>query len=258
MKKIPKDIQKLLIEKVKVFNHPDFILNDPIQVPRQFVKKEDIEIAALLTATISWGNRTSIIKNAKLLLERMDNSPFAFVINASEKEVFRLHDFVHRTFNGDDLAGFLYSLKVIYTEKGGLESVFYEGYKNDYQIESSLIHFRQVFMHNIDLKRTGKHISDVGKGSSAKRLNMFLRWLVRKDDCGVDFGIWNKILPSSLMIPLDVHVGNVARSLGLLERKQNDWKSVLELTSILRKLDPHDPVKFDFALFGMGVQKKLV
>ncbi len=253
MSKISDRVVELLFEKAGFYNRPEFILTDPVQVPRRFNKKEDIEIAAFLASAIAWGNRTSIINNSKRLMNRMENSPGQFILNAGEKEILKLSDFVHRTFNGDDLSGFLYSLKMIYTEKGGLENVFNRGYKKENSIESALIHFRKVFMSNIKMKRTGKHVSDVSKGSAAKRLNMFLRWMVRNDNNGVDFGIWKEIPPSALMIPLDVHVGNVARKLGLLTRKQNDWKAVIELTGILKTIDPKDPVRFDFALFGMGV-----
>jgi uncharacterized protein (TIGR02757 family) len=255
LKIIPKEIIELLKIKAVEYNNPAFIRNDPIQVPHQFVKKEDIEISGFLSSIIAWGNRTSIVNNAKRLMNRMGNEPYGFIMNSTEKEIFKLNDFVHRTFNGEDLAGFIISLKAIYSENCGLEHVFTQGYLQENSIESALVHFRKIFMENIEMKRTRKHISDVSKGSAAKRLNMYLRWMVRKDKNGVDFGIWKNIPPSALMIPLDVHVGNVARKLGLLERKQNDWKAVVELTERLRTIEKDDPVKYDFALFGMGMDK---
>lgn len=252
MKKIPDKTLKLLLDKVEVYNCRAFISSDPIQIPHHFKRKEDIEISAFLTSSIAWGNRTSIIKNAERLMKLMENSPFDFILNTNERELSRLSDFVHRTFNGYDCLGFVHSLKIIYREMGGLESVFTKGFADTETIYGTLVYFHKIFMKNIELQRTGKHVSDVSKGSAAKRLNMFLRWMVRNDNNGVDFGIWKNIPPSSLMIPLDVHVGNVARKLGLLERKQNDWKAVEELTELLKSIDSNDPVKFDFALFGMG------
>lgn len=253
MKKIQKDIITLLLEKAELYNCPEFIKNDPIQVPHKFSKKEDIEIAAFFTASIAWGNRASIINNSKRLMILMENSPFDFITGAKGKELVPLAKFVHRTFNGDDCLGFVYSLKVIYSDYGGLERVFSKGYAQSKNIEGAFTYFRTMFMKNIELYRTGKHVPDIIKGSAAKRLNMFLRWMVRDDKKGVDFGLWKKIPPSALMIPLDVHVGNIARKLNLLERKQNDWKSVKELTEILKTIDPEDPIRFDFALFGMDV-----
>lgn len=253
MKKIPIKLSSELLKKADFYNRPEFINDDPIQVPHSFTKKEDIEISGFLSAAIAWGNRKSIIKNAKKLMEIMDNSPYNFISQANEKEFIPITKFVHRTFNGDDCLGFIYSLKQIYNEQGGLEKVFATGYKTNNSVENSIIYFRKVFMKNIELHRTGKHVSDVSRGSAAKRINMFLRWMVRNDNKGVDFGLWKAIPMSALKIPLDVHTGNVSRKLGLLERKQNDWKSVCELTQILSTIDATDPVRFDFALFGIGV-----
>lgn len=253
MKKIPLKLASELIIKADFYNRPDFINDDPIQIPHSFTIKEDIEISAFLTATIAWGNRKSIVKNAKRLMVMMDNSPFEFVNKAIGKEFLPITKFVHRTFNGEDCLGFIYSLKQIYKEYGGLENVFTTGYNSNKSIEESIIYFRKIFMKNIELQRTGKHISDVARGSAAKRLNMFLRWMVRKDNKGVDFGLWKGISMSDLKIPLDVHTGNVSRKLGILERKQSDWKAVCELTQILSTIDASDPVRFDFALFGIGV-----
>lgn len=249
------EIKEFLNEKVEKYNRPAFIETDPIQVPKRFSQKENIEIAAFLTATISWGNRPAIIKNALHLLELMENRPFEFILNATDSEMNVLKKFVHRTFNGQDCIYFIYSLKNIYTNHGGLQQVFEAGFRNNNSVESALKHFHRVFFE-IPGERTRKHVANVERGASAKRLNMLLRWLVRDDDFGVDFGLWKGIPTSALMLPLDVHTGNVARKLGLLQRKQSDWKAVEEVTETLRKFDPEDPVKYDFALFGLGIFEK--
>lgn len=246
------DLKSFLDEKALKYNQPFFIETDPIQVPKNFSQKENIEIAAFLTATISWGNRLSIIKNAIKLTALMDNQPHKFVLNASNDELKSLERFVHRTFNGNDCRFFILSLKNIYQNHGGLQVVFETGFKKENSVKSSLKEFYNVFFE-IGGERSRKHVSNVEKGASAKRLNMFLRWMVRNDKCGVDFGLWNGIPQSALMLPLDVHTGNVARKLGLLQRKANDWKAVEEATQKLRNFDPEDPVKYDFALFGLGV-----
>jgi uncharacterized protein (TIGR02757 family) len=251
---ISKDIRDLLEAKSSFYNRPEFIETDPISIPRRFTKKEDIEISGFLTAIISWGQRKTIIGNATRLMEMMDNEPHGFLMNASEREMAQFATFKHRTFNGLDCIYFLTSLKNIYGYYGGLEKVFNLSGKED--IYSRIIRFREVFFKLGSLPRTGKHIADPSRGASAKRLNMFLRWMVRKDDRGVDFGIWDSIPQHTLMCPLDIHSGTVARKLELLYRKQNDWKAAEELTSNLRLLDPSDPVKYDFALFGMGVFEK--
>lgn len=242
----------LLEEKADLYNRPSFIETDPIQIPRRFSKKENIEIAGFLAATLAWGQRKTIINNSVRLMEGMDNDPFSFLMNTDECEWMHLEGFKHRTFNSEDLIFFLKSLQNIYRNHGGLEQVFSEGFCIDSTVFSALRHFRSIFFEQRHFVRTQKHVSDVTKNSSAKRLNMFLRWMVRNDDRGVDFGIWNRIPPSALMLPLDVHTGNVSRGLGLLNRKQNDWKSVIEVSEKLREFDPNDPVKYDFALFGMG------
>lgn len=246
------EIRFLLDEKYNRYNHVDFIETDPIQIPHQFGKKEDIEIAGFLTATIAWGQRTTIINNARKLMKLMDNSPYDFVINSSENEQAALQKFVHRTFNGDDCLFFIHSLRNIYLNHGGLETVFSHEFANDTKMISALVYFRKIFIEISHAKRSEKHLSDVSKNSSAKRLNMYLRWMVRNDQHGVDFGLWRKIPTSALMLPLDVHTGDVGRALGLLHRQQNDWKAVEEITEILRKFDPDDPIKYDFSLFGMG------
>ena len=251
---VPDFEMKLFLDsRVKEYNRLDFIHSDPIQIPHRFSRKEDIEIAAFLTATISWGQRKSIINNANRLMHFMDNSPHEFLMEADESDWKTVSKFVHRTFNGNDCLFFLESLKNIYTNNGGLEAVFNAGYNTDQSIQGALQHFRRVFLSVPHEIRVRKHISDVTANSSAKRLNMFLRWMVRSDDNEVDFGLWKAIPASALMLPLDVHTGNVARGLGLLNRKQNDWKAVQEITSALRTFDASDPIKYDYALFGIGV-----
>ncbi len=246
------DLKAYLDEKVQLYNTPSFIETDPIQIPKQFSQKENIEIAAFLTSSIAWGQRTTIIKNANRLLQMMDNNPFDFLMNTSEDDWVAFIDFKHRTYNGYDCLFFLRSLKSIYKNHGGLEAVFAKGYLNEQSVESALRYFRQIFFEVDSLPRSQKHVANIDKGSSAKRLNMFLRWMVRKDDRGVDFGLWNSIPTAALKIPLDVHTGRQARQLGLLNRKQDDWKSVQELTARLREFDSQDPIKYDFALFGIG------
>ncbi len=248
-----KEIKEILDEKYLQYNNPEFIETDPICIPHQFSLKENIEISAFLTATIAWGNRKSIIKNAGNLMSLLDNDPYGFIMNANDKDFQVLNSFCHRTFCGIDAVYFIKSLSNIYREHGGLETIFSEEYKLKGDIKSCLIRVREVFFELKHPVRTEKHVSNVAKGSSAKRLNMFLRWMVRKDDQKVDFGLWPQIPSSALHIPLDVHSGNVARNLGLLKRKLNDWKSVTELTAVLRSFDQSDPVKYDFALFGMGI-----
>ena len=246
------EVRKLLDKAVGLYNHVDFIENDPIQIPHRFSRKEDIEIAGFLSASIAWGQRKSIIKNANLLMDLMDNSPYQFLME--EKEFVRFNRFVHRTFNGIDCLFFLNSLKNIYQNYGGLEQVFTDGFQKNETIFGALHHFRNLFLNMPHEARSRKHLSDVTTNSAAKRLNMFLRWMVRKDDTGVDFGLWRNIPMSALMLPLDVHTGDVGRALGLISRKQNDWKTVEEVTGILRTFDAQDPIKYDFALFGMGIE----
>lgn len=246
------ELKDFLDSKVVQYNHPRFIESDPIKIPHQFSIKEDIEIAGFLTATIAWGNRKSIINNAKRLMEFLDNSPFDFVMNHTETDLEKLHPFVHRTFNGDDTIQFIKCLRNIYTSHNGLETVFAKHAEKE-SLQTSISKFKTVFFEVKHLQRTQKHVSDPLKNSAAKRINMFLRWMVRNDKTGVDFGIWNSISPAQLSCPLDVHSGNVARKLGLLTRKQNDAKALLELDTTLRTLDANDPVKYDFALFGLGV-----
>ncbi len=249
------ELKEFLDEKVEQYNHPRFLEDDPLQVPHRFTKKEDIEISGFLTATIAWGNRKSIINNASKLMTLLDNAPHDFVMNHSDDDLEKLAPFVHRTFNGLDLHYFIKSLKNIYENHGGLETVFNKNQQKD-SLQPAISKFKEVFFEPPHLPRTTKHISDPNKGSAAKRINMFLRWMVRDNSTGVDFGIWKSLYPSQLSCPLDVHSGNVARKLKLLKRKQNDAKALLELDKKLRKLDPTDPVKYDFALFGLGVFEK--
>ncbi len=256
--KIKEGIKELLDEKFLQYNTKGFIENDPIQIPHLFSRKEDIEIAGFLAATIAWGNRRSIITNATSLMNLMDNAPFEFVTQHTTKDLKKFDDFVHRTFNGIDCTFFIRSLKNIYTKHNGLELAFSKGIKpNDVDVKNAIIHFREQFLRQSHQKRSEKHISDPAKNSSSKRLCMYLRWMVRKDMKGVDLGIWKSIDPSLLCLPLDVHTGNVSRKLGLLKRKQDDWKAVEEITGVLRQLDPKDPVKYDLALFGLGVSREL-
>ena len=249
-------LKSFLDEKSDFYNHPGFIQDDPISIPHQFSLKDDIEIAGFLTATIAWGNRKSIIKNANKLIEMMDFAPYEFIMGFEETNLNKISSFVHRTFNGIDCMFFLQSLSNIYKHHGGLETIFSEPIQNGKSIKESIINFRKVFFELPHLKRTQKHVANPLTNASAKRLNMFLRWMVRNDNRGVDFGLWNNIKPSDLFCPLDIHTGNVSRKLGLLKRKSNDWKSVEILTEILREMNPDDPIKYDFALFGLGVYEK--
>lgn len=249
------ELKEFLDAKVIQYNNPKFIESDPIQIPHRFSKKEDIEISGFLTATIAWGNRKMIINNANKMMELLDNSPYDFVMNHKPKELKFLENFVHRTFYGNDFIYFIKALQHIYKNHGGLETVLSSNIENN-STQNAIHQLKKVFFELDHLPRTQKHVSDPLKGSAAKRINMFLRWMVRKDNAGVDFGLWETLSPSSLSCPLDVHSGNVARKLSLLARKQNDGKALAELDVKLRKLDPIDPVKYDFALFGLGVFEK--
>lgn len=249
------ELKEFLNTKVEQYNNTTFIESDPIQIPHQFSKKEDIEIAGFLTATIAWGNRKSIINNANKMMQLIEQTPHDFVINHNQKDLDSLQRFVHRTFNGQDFSQFIKSLHHIYKNYQGLETLFAKHAQPD-SMQHSIHHFKNVFFEIPHQLRTQKHISDPLKNSAAKRINMFLRWMVRNDKNGVDFGIWKSLSPSQLSCPLDVHSGNVARKLGLLTRKQNDAKALHELDTTLRQLDANDPVKYDFALFGLGVFEK--
>jgi len=250
------ELKTFLDEKVNIYNNPNFIETDPIQIPHLFSLKADIEISGFLVATIAWGNRKSIINNGNRLVEMMGNSPYDFVMDFSEKHSESLSGFVHRTFNSDDLVYFIKSLQNIYKNHGGLENLFAKYAEKD-SMQPAIHHFKKTFFELPHPPRSQKHISDPLKNSAAKRINMFLRWMARKDNAGVDFGIWNSITPSQLSCPLDVHSGNVARKLKILKRKQNDGKALKELDDSLRTMDSLDPVKYDFALFGLGVFERL-
>lgn len=249
------ELKDFLNSKVIQYNRPVFLESDPIQIPHQFQKKGDIEISAFLTATIAWGNRKSIINNAQRLMEIMDSSPYDFIMNHADTDLERLAGFVHRTFNETDARYFIKSLQYIYTNHGGLEKVFTK-YQGKTSLQPTISSFKEIFFELPHDARTRKHVSDPLKGSAAKRINMFLRWMVRDAKSNVDFGLWKDIPAAKLSCPLDVHSGNVARKLKLLKRKQNDAKALAELDTALRKLDPVDPVKYDFALFGLGVFEK--
>lgn len=248
------DIKLLLNEKADQYNRSSFIEDDPISIPHLFSNKEDIEISGFLAATIAWGQRPVIIRNARLLMEWMDFAPFDFIINASAKDMEHFKKFKHRTFNGEDCIYFLKGLKEIYQTHGGMEVVFTQAWlDSSREMGGAISNFRSKFFDYLTPGRTSKHFANPSSGSSAKRINMFLRWMVRNDDKGVDFGLWEDISPSDLCCPLDVHTGNVSRGLGILQRNANDWKAVIELTTFLKSIDPEDPVRYDFALFGLGM-----
>jgi len=242
-----KELKSFLDQKHEEYNHPDFIQTDPIQLVHRFTKKEDQEIVALLISTIAWGNRTMIIRSGEKLIQIMGNDPHEFILNYEPDDTL---EFVHRTFNKTDLDFFFRGLKNIY-QNGGLESSFMS--HSEYPGAMGRIYNFREMMKQVDFEeRSLKHISDPTRNSASKRLNMFLRWMVRDDQRGVDLGIWKSIPSSELMLPLDVHTGNIVRALGMTSRKQNDWKALEEVMQVLRKCDPNDPVKYDFALFGLG------
>jgi uncharacterized protein (TIGR02757 family) len=242
------DLKSFLDERASRYENSEFLASDPIQLPHRFSKKEDIEIVAFLVSTIAWGNRTSIIKSGERLVDIMENDPFRFVMAYSERPL----NFVHRTFNGEDLNAFFVALKRIYETYDSLENAFVID-DPEANMFKRIVHFREIFTQAPFPERTQKHLANPLKGSSAKRINMFMRWMVRPAELGVDFGLWRQVPLSELRIPLDVHTGNVARKLGLLTRKQNDWKALDEIHSHLDACDPYDPCKYDYALFGLGV-----
>ena len=252
------ELKKFLDEKAVQYNTSAFIENDPISIPHLFTKKQDIEIMGLWAAVLSWGNRKTIINKCKELMEYMHNSPYDFILNHKEKDLKPFLIFKHRTFNSTDALYFLHFFRHYYSTSNSLEEAFAEGIsKKSETVEVGLINFQEQFFSLPDFpERTKKHISTPARNSACKRLNMYLRWMVRKDKKGVDFGIWNKIKPSQLVCPCDVHVDRVARKLGLIERKQTDWITAVELTQNLKQFDPLDPVKYDYALFALGVEEK--
>ncbi len=250
-------LQTMLNQAVNRFNTPTFIPDDPISIPHRFQQKQDREIMGFWAATLAWGQRKTIIQSAAKLVSLMDNTPYDFILNHTEQDRARFESFKHRTFQATDTLWFLAFFQEYYRKHDSLETAFARHLSPDDQtVEKALVGFhRNFFDHPHAPLRTRKHVATPERGSTCKRINMFLRWMVRKDPSGVDFGIWNQISPAQLLIPLDVHVDRIARQLGLLDRRQTDWQAVLELTARLRDFDPSDPVKYDFALFGMGVLK---
>jgi len=256
------EIHKLLDQKVKQYNRIEFIGKDPICIPHLFTKQQDIEIAGFFAAIFAWGNRTTIINKSKELLERMDNAPYAFCIGHEDKDLKKLLGFAHRTFNDTDLLYCIDFFKKHYCKNESLETAFFKNsisknIERQNIIEQALIYFQDYFFSLEEAPaRTKKHIASPLSGSTCKRLNMFLRWMVRKDKQGVDFGLWKSVSPAALIMPIDVHVARVSRALGILKRTQTDWQTAIELTNYCRTLDAKDPVKYDFALFSLGVIEK--
>ena len=254
------DLKKYLDKKVIQFNNPDFIKEDPVCIPHLFSKKQDIEITGFFAAIFAWGIRKTIINKSKLLFQLMDNAPYDFCLNHTDEDLKKLEKFCHRTFNDTDLLYFISFLKFHYSKNKSLESAFFNTKTLNHNanvVENSLNYFYQYFFSLEDIsERTKKHIASPSKNSGCKRLNMYLRWMVRNDGKGVDFGIWKKISPSQLICPIDVHVARVSKHFGLLKRDQVNWLAAVELTEELKKFDSKDPVKYDFALFGLGVLEK--
>lgn len=248
---------QLLEELWERYDNTDFIEPDPISIPHSFTSQLDREVSGLLAATIAWGNRKAIVKSANRMMDYLDRRPYDFVMGASEGELRLLQSYVHRTFNGTDLDCFVRAIRHICTLHGSLGEWFQSSYEQSGDMRVVLADFRNLFFATPHPARSEKHLSSIAKGAACKRLNMYLRWMVRPDSRGVDFGYWRRIPASALYLPLDLHAGNVARELGLLERKQNDWKAVEEVMTELRKGCPEDPVKYDYALFGVGVNHAL-
>lgn len=252
------ELKELLDELYERYDSVDFIEPDPISIPHSFSSTADREISGLLAATIAWGNRKAIVKSAQRMMDYLDRRPYEFVMGASESELATLRSYVHRTFNGQDFDCFVRALRRICLSYGSLGGWFQSRYVATGDIRRVLSDFRKEFFDFPHPARSEKHLSSIDKGASCKRLNMYLRWMVRRDSRGVDFGLWEQIPSSALYMPLDVHSGNMGRSLGLLSRRQNDWKAVEELTATLREFDSDDPVKYDFALFGAGINKEIL
>ena len=250
-----KDLASLLDSKFEQYNQPAFIEDDPISIPHKFSLKQDIEIMGFFAAIFAWGQRKTIISKCDQLITLMEDAPYDFILNHTEADLRRFLKFKHRTFNVTDLLYFIYFFRNFYKKNNTLEDAFLRGLgRNDQTVENSLINFHDIFFNSDNVpQRTKKHIATPQRNSSCKRLNMFLRWMVRRDDQGVDFGIWNRISPHQLLMPIDIHVGRIARRLGILKRQQSDWKATMELTAKLREFDPDDPVKYDYALFGMSI-----
>lgn len=254
------ELQALLEDLYDRYNRPSFIKDDPISIPHQFSEKEDVEIAGLLTSVLAWGQRPVILRNADRLLGLMGYEPYRFVLEHSEDDLLALADFRHRTFNGADAVALIRGLRRVYETAGGLEALIASGVRaGDTDLRGGIIRLREVLVLHPDTpRRAYKHVPNIERGASAKRLNMFLRWMVRSDGRGVDFGLWRSLHPRLLLCPLDLHSGRVARHLGLLRRKQDDLKAVLELTETLRRFDPEDPIRFDIALFGLSASGELI
>ena len=252
-------LKDFLDRKVEEYNRPDFIPNDPISIPHQFTEKQDIEIMGFFASILAWGQRKTIINKCNELIERMDGSPYDFIVNHGDEDLKNMLGFKHRTFNDTDLLYFISFFKYHYTHFKSLEDAFLQVEDmNGFSIEESLNSFKSYFFSLPDFPhRTRKHVSSPLQKSTCKRLNMFLRWMVRKDNMGVDFGIWDQIKPKDLICPCDVHVERVARKFGFIQSDKVNWKTAIELTDHLKELDPADPVKYDFALFGLGVAGEL-
>jgi uncharacterized protein (TIGR02757 family) len=252
------ELKSFLDQKVEEFNRPEFIENDPICIPHNFTKKQDIEIAGFFAAILAWGQRKTIINKCIELIQMMDDAPHEFITSHEDSDLKRFLNFKHRTFNATDTLYFIERLKQHYQQHDSLETAFLIGNdQNVFSMKSSLNNFRNYFFDSPSFpSRTKKHVSTPANKSACKRLNMYLRWMVRQDNQGVDFGVWNSIPTSSLICPCDVHVDRIARKLGLINRKQTDWQTAEELTENLSQFDPNDPVKYDFALFGLGVIEK--
>jgi uncharacterized protein (TIGR02757 family) len=254
--KIPSEIQELLWNQVRQYNNRNFVADDPISIPHRFSQKQDIEISAFFAATLAWGQRVTFINSTNKLMDIFENAPFDFIVNVTESDLDSIPKFVHRTFNSEDLRYFIRFLKNHYTENNSLETAFFPSKtQNANAVKDGLIHFHSSFFEGQDKCRTKKHVSTPSKNSASKRLNMFLRWMVRDND-GVDFGLWKNISASQLMIPLDVHVHRVALNLELITSSKANWQTVEELTAVLRQLNPSDPTIFDYALFGFGVEER--
>lgn len=247
------ELRDLLEHLHDKYNRQEFIEADPISIPHSFSDRDDREVAGLLSATIAWGNRKAIVRSARRMMSYMDDAPADFVRNASAKELTHLQSYVHRTFNGQDFTDFVLGMRHIVEQYGGIGNFFENRYAQSEDMTKVLSDFRREFFAAPHNPHSEKHLSSIDKGAACKRLNMYLRWFVRCDDRGVDFGLWRQIPMSALYLPLDVHTGNMGRALGLLQRKQNDWKATAEITASLREFDAEDPVRYDFSLFGAGI-----
>ena len=248
-------VKELLDELHDKLKCVEFIESDPISVPHSFTLSHDREIAGLMASTIAWGNRKAIVKSAHRMMRYMDNAPYDFVVNASERELEQLSSYVHRTFNGRDFQDFVRGMRHIIERWGSIGNFFEERYAASEDLRVVLSEFRKEFHAAEHDPHSEKHLSSIDRGAACKRLCMYLRWMVREDDRGVDFGLWRKIPMSALYMPLDIHTGRMGRSLGLLSRKQDDWKAVEELTATLRSFDANDPVRYDYSLFGVGISR---